>query len=86
MVCDSHGRNDQLGDPPCWLRDSRELPTSYGRRDQDKEVRCQQAPASNLRRRLVGSESLTVRDECEGIIYSLGQIIAPFGPELENGF
>lgn len=34
----------------------------------------------------VGRWALTVGDEWEGIIYSLGQIIAPFGPELENSF
>lgn len=32
------------------------------------------------------SGTLTVGDEWEGIIYSLGQIIAPFGPKLENSF
>lgn len=42
--------------------------------------------ASRPQRRLVGSGTLTVGDEWEGIIYSLGQIIAPFGPELENSF
>lgn len=57
-----------------------------GRADQEKEVRCQQAPASNPQRRLMGSGTLTVGDEWEGIIYSLGQIIAPFGTELENSF
>lgn len=36
--------------------------------------------------RPVLSGTLTERDEWEGIIYSLGQIIAPFGPELENSF
>lgn len=54
--------------------------------DKEREVRYQQAPASNLRLWSVGSETLTVGDEWEGIIYSLGQIIAPFGPELENSF
>lgn len=84
MVCDNHGRNYQLGNPPCWHRDNGELPTRKGRRE-EKEVRCQ-ATASNPQRRLVGSRTLTVGDEWEGIIYSLGQIIAPFGPELENSF
>lgn len=36
--------------------------------------------------RLVDSGTLTGGDEWEGIIYSLSQIIAPFGPELENSF
>lgn len=79
MVCDNHGRNYQLGDPLCWLllTDRSYLQGSYW----EKEVRRQQA-----QRRLVGTGTLTVGDEWEGIIYSLGQIIAPFGPELENSF
>lgn len=55
--------------------------------DSEIKVRCQRAPASSpLVQGLVGSGTLTVGDEWEGIIYSLGQIIAPFGPELENSF
>lgn len=41
-------------------------------------------PSRQCRPECIGT--LTVGDEWEGIIYSLGQIIAPFGPELENSF
>lgn len=55
-------------------------------RTKRKRLGCQQASASSSQCRLVGSGTLTVGDEWEGIIYSLGQIIDPFGPELENSF
>lgn len=48
-----------------------------------REEWCEQHPV--LRAGWCGG-ILTVGDEWEGIIYSLGQIIAPFGPELENSF
>lgn len=63
------------------------MPTRKGRIESEIKVRCQRAPASSPpAQALVGSGTLTVGDEWEGIIYSLGQIIAPFGPELENSF
>lgn len=83
MVCDSHGRNYKLGDPIVKREHGylQERDVEAGR-----DVRCQQTPVPDPQRRLVSSRTLTVGDEWEGIIYSLGQIIAPFGPELENSF
>lgn len=85
MVCGNHGRNYQLGDPPRHPV-LRQWGVTYKGGTQEKEVRCQETLPSSAEHRLVNSETLTVGDEWEGIIYSLRQIIAPFGPELENSF
>lgn len=88
MVCDNHGRNYQIGDPPWWLllRDSRELPTREGCREYRRKRLGVKTPSIQSSVSLLVKGTLTVGDEWEGIIYSLSQIIAPFGPELENSF
>lgn len=88
MVSDNHGRNDQLGDPCLVLpRDRGEMRRDAGtwRNSVESGLDVQSSEIAP-QCRLVRRGTLTVGDEWEGIIYSLVQIIAPFGSELENSF
>lgn len=56
MVCDNHGRNYQIGDPPWWLllRDSRELPTREGCREYRRKRLGVKRPQHPILSQLVG--------------------------------